>query len=119
MIDEIMNREPRNSLLALAFIVCGLCVIILGCLDFAHGDGNCMSNAKSQGGNFCKQAAVEVIGPKNPLVKSVEDVVPRLHLLVEYLNDEGIEIVKSVITLFVVIDPIGIVPLFGGEAPWS
>jgi multiple antibiotic resistance protein len=42
----------------------------------------------------------------------VEDAVPGLHLLVEYLNDEGIEIAKSVITLFVVIDPIGIVPLF-------
>lgn len=112
MIYEIMNREPRNSLLAFALIVCGFYVIVLSCLDFAHGDGNCMNNAKFQGGNFCKQAAVQAIGPKKSLVKSVEDVVPGLNLLVEYLNDEGIEIVKSVITLFVVIDPIGIVPLF-------
>jgi hypothetical protein len=61
MIYEIMNREPRNSLLTFAFIVCGFYVIVLGCLDFAHGDGNCKNNAKSQGGNFCKQAAVEAI----------------------------------------------------------
>lgn len=88
MIYEIMNQKPRNSLLVFALIVCGFYVIVLGCLDFAHGDGNCMNNAKFEGGNFCKQAAVEAIGPKNTLVKSVEDVVPGLDLLVEYLNDE-------------------------------
>ena len=112
MIYEIMNWEPRNSLLAFVFIVSSFYVIALGCLDFAHGDYSCMNDAKFQGSNFCEQAAAEVIGPKNLLVKSVEDAVPGLHLLVEYLNDEGIEIAKSVITLFVVIDPIGIVPLF-------
>lgn len=97
MIYEIMAWEPRNSLLAFAFMMCGFYVIVLGCLDFAHGDGSCMNNAKLQGSNFCKQAGEEVIGPKNPLVKSVEDAVPGLHLLVEFLNDEGIEIIKSVI----------------------
>ena len=30
----------------------------------------------------------------------------------EFLNEFGIEVVKAVITLFVVIDPIGIIPLF-------
>ena len=112
MIYEIMNWEPRNPLLAFAFIVFSFYVIALGCLDFAHGDYSCMNDAKFQRSNFCEQAAADVIGPKNLLVKSVEDAVPGLHLLVEYLNDEGIEIAKSVITLFVVIDPIGIVPLF-------
>src|SRR5918992_6401389 len=111
MIYKIMNWEPRNFLLAVVFIVSSFYVIALGCLDFAHGD-SCMNDAKFQGSNFCEQAAAGVIGPKNLLVKSVEDAVPGLHLLVEYLNDEGIEIAKSVITLFVVIDPIGIVPLF-------
>jgi multiple antibiotic resistance protein len=62
--------------------------------------------------DICKNTPIMVdIGTL--LITPTDRVLAKpIHLMSEFFNEFGIEVVKAVITLFVVIDPIGIVPLF-------
>jgi multiple antibiotic resistance protein len=93
-------------------IVVELCLsaTTFGSLNISFGKSICESN-KEYELNKCKK--IPVMHATGTLNTPTEGVIAKpLRVMSEFLNEFGIEVVKAVITLFVVIDPIGIVPLF-------
>jgi multiple antibiotic resistance protein len=107
-----MNREPAVFLLAYAFTGYCILVMVLSSQDFAYGEDICTKIAEYEESDACKRDDAATTYLINPYVDSVDNAVSGFYSLVVFLNEIGTEIVKAVITLFVVIDPIGIVPLF-------
>jgi multiple antibiotic resistance protein len=112
MICGFLNRKSRNSLFAYLLGICYLMFMLSICQDFAYGTEFCMNYAELGGKDICKTSAAATSGLTDPFHKSVNNTIPSSHVIVEFVNEVGIDIVKAVITLFVVIDPIGIIPLF-------
>lgn len=102
-----MNREPAVFLLAYAFTGYCILVMVLSNQDFAYGEDICTKSTEyEESGDAVTTYFI------NPYVDFVDNAISGFYLLVAFLNEIGTEILKAVITLFVVIDPIGIVPLF-------
>lgn len=107
-----MNREPAVFLLAYAFTGYCILVMVLSNQDFAYGEDICTKSTEYEERGVCKRGDAVTTYFINPYVDSVDNAISGFYLLVAFLNEIGTEILKAVITLFVVIDPIGIVPLF-------
>jgi MarC family integral membrane protein len=107
-----MIREPAVFLLAYAFTGYCILVMVLSSQDFAYGEDICTKSAEYEERDACKRGDAATTYLINPYVDSVDNAISGFHSLVVFLNEIGTEVVKAVITLFVVIDPIGIVPLF-------
>jgi hypothetical protein len=86
--------------------------MLLSSQDFAYGEDICTKSAEYEESDTCKGGDAATTYLINPYVNSVDNAISGFYSLVVFLNEIGNEIVKAVITLFVVIDPIGIVPLF-------
>jgi multiple antibiotic resistance protein len=81
-----------------------------GTLNISYGEFICQGNEKDMADN-CREISIirDIDTPNTP----TDGVISKpVRMMSEFLNGFGIEVVKAVITLFVVIDPIGIVPLF-------
>jgi multiple antibiotic resistance protein len=76
----------------------------------SYGESTCGSNKEYMIDN-CKIFPI-VLGISTLNTPTDEVIAKPIRQISEFLNQIGIEVVKAVITLFVVIDPIGIVPLF-------
>ena len=107
-----MIREPAVFLLAYAFTGYCILVMVLSSQDFAYGEDICTKSAEYEESDACKRGDAATTYLINPYVDSVDNAISGFYSLVVFLNEIGTETVKAVITLFVVIDPIGIVPLF-------
>src|SRR5918994_2223261 len=107
-----MNREPAVFLLAYAFTGYCILVMVLSNQDFAYGEDICTKSAEYEESDACKRGDAATTYLINPYVDSVDNAISGFHSLIVFFSFEiGTEVVKAVITLFVVIDPIGIVPL--------
>jgi multiple antibiotic resistance protein len=80
-----------------------------GFLNISYGEFVCESNEEDSGN--CREISI-MLGTDTPNTPTDGVISKPVQLMSEFLNEFGIEVVKAVITLFVVIDPIGIVPLF-------
>jgi multiple antibiotic resistance protein len=81
-----------------------------GSLNTSFGESICEFNKEYKVDN-CKKIPITLA--TGTLNTSTEGVIAKpLRMMSVFLNEFGIEVMKAVITLFVVIDPIGIVPLF-------
>ncbi|MGA9166560.1 MAG: MarC family protein [Nitrososphaeraceae archaeon] len=77
----------------------------------SYGESSCESTVEYMV-DICKKTPI--IADSGTLLITLTDgvITKPIQLMSEFLNEFGIEVVKAVITLFVVIDPIGIIPLF-------
>ena len=81
-----------------------------GNLNISYGEFICDSNEKDSV-NKCEKIPITL--DTDTLNAPTDRVISKpVQMVSEFLNEFGFEVVKAVITLFVVIDPIGIVPLF-------
>ena len=88
-----------------------LSAIVLGSPNASYGESSCESTVEYMVDNCNKTPIIADTGTL--LITLTDGVIARpIQLMSEFLNEFGIEVVKAVITLFVVIDPIGIIPLF-------
>jgi multiple antibiotic resistance protein len=88
-----------------------LSAIVLGSLNASYGESSCKSTVEYMVDNCNKTPIIADTGTL--LITLTDGVITKpIQLMSEFLNEFGIEVVKAVITLFVVIDPIGIIPLF-------
>jgi multiple antibiotic resistance protein len=79
-------------------------------LNNTFGESICESNKEYKVDN-CKKIPINLAtGTLNTQTEGV--IAKPLRVMSEFLNEFGIEVAKAAIALFVVIDPIGIVPLF-------
>jgi multiple antibiotic resistance protein len=79
-------------------------------LNNSFGESICESNKEYKVDN-CKK--IPIMLATSNLNTQTEGVIAKpLRMMSEFLNEFGIEVAKAAIALFVVIDPIGIVPLF-------
>jgi multiple antibiotic resistance protein len=88
-----------------------LSAIMLGSPNASYGESSCESTVEYMVDNCNKTPIIADTGTL--LITLTDGVITKpIQLMSEFLNEFGIEVVKAVITLFVVIDPIGIIPLF-------
>ena len=88
-----------------------LSAIVLGSPNASYGESSCESNVEYKVDNCNKTPIIADTGTL--LITLTDGVITKpIQLMSEFLNEFGNEVVKAVITLFVVIDPIGIIPLF-------
>ena len=81
-----------------------------GILNISYGEFVCESNEEDLADN-CREIPITL--DTDTLNTTTDRVISKpVQMVSEFLNEFGFEVVKAVITLFVVIDPIGIVPLF-------
>jgi multiple antibiotic resistance protein len=73
------------------------------------GEFTCESNEDLA--DNCKKIPI-MLDTETPNTPTDRVLSKPIRMMSEFLNEFGIEVVKALITLFVVIDPIGIVPLF-------
>ena len=80
----------------------------------SHAEMTCANNNSKDNKNIICRSNIKFINNNNLFSNAVDyaSFAKLLQLLSSFLNTSGIDILKAVITLFVVIDPIGIVPLF-------
>jgi multiple antibiotic resistance protein len=113
MVCGFLHRKPRNSLFAYVFLGSCLPLMLPTWQDLVYGGEMCMDYVRSEGKNICRQGTTAATsGSTNLFLKSANGTIHGTHLIIEFVKEAGIDIVKAVITLFVVIDPIGIIPLF-------
>jgi multiple antibiotic resistance protein len=87
-----------------------LSAALFGVLNISYGEFTCESNEEDLVYN-CKKIPITLA--TDTLNTPTDGVISKpVQMVSEFLNEFGFEVVKAVITLFVVIDPIGIVPLF-------
>jgi multiple antibiotic resistance protein len=88
-----------------------LSAIVLGSPHASYGESSCESTVEYMV-DICKKTPI-IAGTGTLLITLTDGVIAKpIQLMSEFLNEFGIEVAKAVITLFVVIDPIGIIPLF-------
>ncbi|MGC2483785.1 MAG: MarC family protein [Nitrososphaeraceae archaeon] len=88
-----------------------LSAIVLASPNASYGESSCESTVEYMVDNCNKTPIIADTGTL--LITLTDGVITKpIQLMSEFLNEFGNEVVKAVITLFVVIDPIGIIPLF-------
>jgi multiple antibiotic resistance protein len=87
-----------------------LSAAMFGILNISHGEFTWESNEEDL---VDKRKKIPITLDTDTLNTTTDRVISKpVQMVSEFLNEFGIAVVKAVITLFVVIDPIGIVPLF-------
>jgi multiple antibiotic resistance protein len=88
-----------------------LSAIVLGSPNASYGESSSESTVEYMV-DICNKTPIRA-DTSTLLITLTDGVIDKpIQLMSEFLNEFGIEVVKAVITLFVVIDPIGIIPLF-------
>ena len=88
-----------------------LSAIVLASPNASYGESSCESTVEYMVDNCNKTPIIADTGTL--LITLTDGVITKpIQLMSEFFNEFGNEVVKAVITLFVVIDPIGIIPLF-------
>ena len=81
---------------------------MLGSPNASYGESSCKSTVEYMVDN-CNKTPI-IADTEISLITLTDGVITKpIQLMSEFLNEFGIEVVKAVITLFVVIDPIGII----------
>ena len=91
-----------------------LSFILLGFEDISNAEASCLENIEDEKNEICgKNTNYMTYTNTFTIVLASDAVAEPFQLISTFLGEYGNEILKAVITLFVVIDPIGIIPSFG------
>jgi multiple antibiotic resistance protein len=112
-LHKLQDRSMRTRLYFLSILVVinfYLSATTFGSPSTSYGESTYGSNEEYMVENYKKIPILLGIHALNTPTDGV--IAKPIRQMSEFLNQIGIDVVKAVITLFVVIDPIGIIPLF-------
>jgi multiple antibiotic resistance protein len=90
-----------------------LSFILLDCKYVSYAEASCLENIEYEKNEICgKNINYMTYTDTFTIVVTSDAMAEPFQLISTFLDEYGNEILKAVITLFVVIDPIGIIPLF-------
>ena len=113
IICKIMKCKPLYMPVLLLFIGIYLSFILLDCKYVSYAEASCLGNIEDEKNEICGKT-IDYMTYTNTftIVVTGDGMDKPFQVISTFLDEYGNEILKAVITLFVVIDPIGIIPLF-------
>jgi multiple antibiotic resistance protein len=113
IIYKIMKCKPLYMPALLLIIGIYLSFILLDCKYVSYAEASCLENIEYEKNEICgKNINYMTYTDTFTIVVTSDAMAEPFQLISTFLDEYGNEILKAVITLFVVIDPIGIIPLF-------
>ena len=108
-----MKCKPLYMPALLLFIGIYLSFILLDCKYVSYAEASCLENIEDEQNEICgKNINYMTYTDTFTIFVTSDALAEPFQLISTFLDEYGNEILKAVITLFVVIDPIGIIPLF-------